>query len=132
MKRWNKFKILKAKLVENITKQLRGNYDKQVQNLNEQLKQTVEINNKTKEETSLLYKKELELKKHELNSISQQYERQVSNFTKPNEQNSRAKTQIEDLEKQLLRAKSFSQINWKVVLVAIAIGVLLGKLFHIG
>ncbi len=43
-----------------------------------------------------------------------------------------AKTQIEDLEIQLLRAKSFSQINWKVVLVAIAIGILLGKLFHIG
>jgi len=132
MKRWNKFKILKAKLVENITKQLRGNYDKQVQNLNEQLKQTVEINNKTKEETSLLFKKELEFKKHELNSISQQYERQVADFTKANEQNSLAKAQIEDLEKQLLRAKSFSQINWKVVLVAIAIGILLGKLFHIG
>ncbi len=90
------------------------------------------MNNKTKEETSLLYKKELELKKHELNSISQQYERQVADFTKANEQNSRAKTQIEDLEKQLLRAKSFSQINWKVVLVAIAIGVLLAKLFHFG
>ncbi len=69
------------------------------------------MNNKTKEETSLLYKKELELKKHELNSIYQQYERQVADFTKANEQNSLAKTQIEDLEKQLLRAKSFSQIN---------------------
>lgn len=97
-----------------------------------QLKLTEEMNNKTKEETSLLYKKELELKKHELNSISQQYKRQAADFTKANEQNSRAKTQIEDLEKQLLRAKSFSQINLKVVLVAIAIGVLLAKLFHFG
>src|SRR3954471_22220059 len=51
----------KAKLVEDITKQLEANYVKQIQNLQEHLKAAEELHARSARDTEVLYKKEIDL-----------------------------------------------------------------------
>ena len=52
---------LKAKLIADVSRQFKGNYDKQIQTRNERLQATGELNDRAKNDVSSHYQKEIEL-----------------------------------------------------------------------
>src|SRR4028119_898262 len=105
----------KAKLIDDISRQFKANYDKQIQTLIEKLKATEELNERAKNDISLNYQKEIELQKKEIESLNTQYANQMEQLAKLNEERaSLAKTQIEQLT--LAKAQSSSAINWAFVI----------------
>ena len=74
------------------------------------------------------YQKEIELQKKEIDSHNTQYENQMEQLAKLNEERaSLAKTQIEQLKMELAKAQTSSAINWVMVIAAIILGLLIGR-----
>jgi dynactin complex subunit len=116
----------KAKLIEDISRQFKATYDKQIQTLGEKIKATEELNERARNDISSNYQKEIELQKKEIESLNTQYAIQMEQLAKLNEERaSLAKTQIEQLKMEL--AKSSSAINWAFVIAAIILGLLIGR-----
>ena len=106
----------RAKLVEDITKQLEANYAKQIQNLEEHLKTAEELHAKSTLNTEVLYKKEMELLSGQLTATTQQYQQQM-------EELQRIKS-----EKKLLVSKQINTIiYWILIIMAMIVGILIGK-----
>ncbi|TKK70349.1 hypothetical protein FC093_06275 [Ilyomonas limi] len=106
----------KAKLVEDITKQLEANYTKQIQNLEAHIKATAELHTKDVENTEALYKKELALLSGQLSNTMQQHQQQVQELQKVKG------------EKQLLVKKQINTIiYWLLVIIAVIVGIIIGK-----
>jgi F0F1-type ATP synthase delta subunit len=63
----------KAKLIEDISRQFKATYDKQIQTLGEKIKATEELNERARNDISSNYKKEIELQKKEFESFNTQY-----------------------------------------------------------
>jgi len=106
----------RAKLVEDITKQLEANYAKQIQNLQEHIKATEELHAKAAENTEVLYKKELELLSGQLAAATQQHRQQMEELQKLKN------------EKQLLATKQVNTIiYWLLIILAVIAGVIIGK-----
>ena len=118
----------KAKLIDDISRQFKANYDKQIQTLSEKLKATEELNERAKNDISSNYEKEIELQKKQIDNLNIQYVNQMEQLAKLNEERaSVAKTQIEQLKMELAKAQSSSAINWAFVIAAVILGMLIGK-----
>ena len=116
----------KAKLIDDISRQFKANYDKQIQTLSEKLKATEELNERAKNDISLNYQKEIDLQKKQIENLNTQYANQMKQLGKLNEERaSLVKTQIEQLKMEL--AQSSSAINWAFVIAAIILGLLIGR-----
>jgi exonuclease VII large subunit len=94
----------KAKLVEDITKQLEGNYKKQIENLNQSLSTLTTTNSK---EVNVLTQ-QLEATKQEKQSCSQQ---------------------LKELQQQLEKKSQLNIYTILLIIAALIIGLLVGKLF---
>jgi len=106
----------KAKLVEDITKQLEANYTRQIQNLEAQLKAATELHATATSNTEALYKKEMELLHHQLAAAAQQYQLQVQELDKIKE------------EKQALAKRQLNTIiYWLLIIIAVVVGIVIGK-----
>jgi hypothetical protein len=106
----------KAKLVEDITKQLEANYTKQIQNLEEQLKATGELHTKEAKNTEVLYRKEMELLATQLAATTQQHQQQMQELQKLRE------------EKQVLSKRQMGTVvYWLLIVAAIITGIIIGK-----
>jgi len=106
----------KAKLVEDITRQLEANYTKQIQNLQEHLKAAEELHTKSAQSTESLYKKEMELLNNQLAATTQQHQQQMQELQK-----------IRD-EKHLLTKEQINTIiYWVLIIVALFVGIIIGK-----
>jgi exonuclease VII large subunit len=107
----------KAQLVESVTKQLQTNYEKQVQNLEEKLKATEELNSK-----------QVDLYKSQIESLASQYQNQIKELDKVGEQKANfSLSRISDLEAKLAQAKNYKLISWVLVLIAIVLGIIVGR-----
>lgn len=99
----------KAKLVEDITKQLEANYGRQIKLLEQEIKTKEEAHNKQGQSVDALYKKEIMLLKDQLMGTREQYEARIRHM---------AKQKAEPVNKVLY---------WALVAAAIIIGMFLGK-----
>jgi rRNA maturation endonuclease Nob1 len=114
-------------LIDDVSRQFKANYDKQIQILNEKLKVAEELNERAKNDISSNYQKEIELQKKQIESLNTHYANQMEQLAKLNEERAfLAKTQIEQLKMELAKAQSSSAINWAFVIAAIILGVLIG------
>ena len=109
----------KAKLVEDITKQLEANYIKKICNLEEHIKTTEELHIKAAKNTEALYKKEMELLTNQLASTAQQQEQQVKELEK-----------IKDEKQHLAKKQTHTIIYWILIILAALIGLMIGKGFN--
>jgi exodeoxyribonuclease VII large subunit len=117
----------KAKLVADITTQIKTNYDKQLQNLSEKLKQTEDLHSKTLENFTSLYQQEVEMLKKQIEGINEQDSSQLTQIQNINEEKV-------NLAKIQMQAKTTTQstINlvWILVVIALVVGLLIGKDYH--
>ncbi len=106
----------RAKLVEDITRQLEANYNKQIQNLEEHLKAATELHSKSAQNTEALYKKEIDLLTSQLAVTTQQHQQQMKELQ-----------QIKD-EKHLLSKEQINTIiYWVLIIVALIAGIIIGR-----
>ena len=120
----------KAKLVADITTQLTANYDKQLQNLSEKLKQTEDLHAKSIETSTSLYQRELEMLKQQIDGINLQHREQMAQVQRISEEKvNLAKAQIQDAQAKAT-GQSTVKIVWVLVAVALVIGILVGKGCH--
>jgi exodeoxyribonuclease VII large subunit len=106
----------KAKLVEDITKQLEANYNKQIQNLEEHLKAAEELHTKSAQNTETLYKKEMDLLTSQLAATSQQHQQQMKELQR-----------IKDEKQWLAKEQINTIIYWVLIIIALIIGIIIGK-----
>ena len=110
----------KARLVEEITIQLKANYEKQIFNLNDKIKATEQLFEKFKEENTSIHGKELEMLRKQNESIKLQYQNEISSIKRLGEEKERfAKQQIESLKNQA--APGGFNFGWLVVALAVII-----------
>jgi exodeoxyribonuclease VII large subunit len=120
----------KAKLVNDITQQLTANFNKQIQNLQEQLKLSREHHDRTKEDLAKTYNQKEVLYKQETQTLNQH----VRTLTTQLNSQERLIKQAEDsawfYKRQLreVQGKSGSSISRIVgiVIIALIIGVIIG------
>ncbi len=106
----------KAKLVEDITKQLEANYAKQIQNLEEHIKAAEELHARSARDTEVLYKKETDMLSSQLAIITQQHQQQLKELQ-----------QVKD-EKQVFTSKQVNTIiYWLLIIIAVIVGIVIGK-----
>lgn len=142
------FEKSKAKLVQDITNQLSANYSKQIQNLNEQLKATKELHEKTKEEAKKNHSDQLIILTNKIKTIEDLHKTQLQQIN--NLQNDKFKSlneQIQNLnsqqkqkdvliqqannlassyQKQLNDSKENTSFGWIAILIAAVVGLLIG------
>jgi exonuclease VII large subunit len=107
----------KAQLIDNITKQLQVNYEKQILNFVDKLKATEEINLKQSE----FYKQQIE-------SSTGQYQNQLLERQKLNDEKIKvSQARITALEQRESQANASRLIYWVIVIAAIIVGVLIGR-----
>jgi exodeoxyribonuclease VII large subunit len=102
----------KAGLVEDITRQLKAIYEKQIETLNKQIESLKELNKQTLENTIQVNQKEVGLLQSQMEELKQQHRLKV--------------IEVEGLQKKV---KSSASIVFMVVLIvaAIMIGIVIGK-----
>lgn len=106
----------KARLIEDITKQLEANYTKQIQNLEAHLKAAEELHTKEANNTEAVYKKEMELLAAQLATAHQQHQLQVQELQKIK------------VEKQTLANKQMNTVfYWLLVIIAVIAGIIIGR-----
>lgn len=142
------FEKSKAKLVQDITNQLSANYSKQIQNLNEQLKATKELHEKTKEEAKKNHSDQLVILTNKIKTIEDLHKTQLQQIN--NLQNDKFKSlneQIQSLinqqkqkdnliqqanslassyQKQLQEVQSQTGYSLIIVIIAAIIGIVIG------
>lgn len=106
----------KAKLVENITKQLEANYTKQIQHLEEHLKTAETLHAKEAMNTAALYKKEMELLSNQLASASHQYQQQTDELQ-----------QLRREKQALVKKQTNTIVYWMLIIIAVIAGIIIGK-----
>ena len=131
----------KAKLVEAITIQLKANYEKQLQNLNEKLKAVEELKNKSAEESNRLHDEKVKalysqielLTKNHANQLNQTQQLQIEKLAvlqkqidSSNEQNSSKDELLKSYKRQIQELESKPSVNWLAVAIAIVIGIAIG------
>ena len=131
----------KAKLVEAITIQLKANYEKQLQNLNEKLKAVEELKNKSAEESNRLHDEKVKalysqielLTKNHANQLNQTQQLQFEKLAvlqkqidSSNEQNSSKDELLKSYKRQIQELESKPSVNWLAVAIAIVIGIAIG------
>jgi exodeoxyribonuclease VII large subunit len=108
----------KAKLIDSVKAQLTAGYQKEIDNLNQKLKDNEELRIRTASDLEKVYQEKMAL----LNSqLSGEQKLQNERITVLNEQISNYKTQLTHLEGK-------SSINWVAIIVAVILGLIIGYL----
>ncbi len=108
----------KAKLVEQVTVQLKANYDKQILNLTEKLTASQQLFEKSKVENTLLHAKELEMLKKQIEIFRVQHQNELESIKKLHaDRELFAKQQIDEI--RLQKVQPGFRYGWAVVLVAV-------------
>ena len=107
----------KAKLVDDITKQLQANYEHKIKNLEDQIKAKEEAHQKTGQSTETLYKQEITLLKEQAATTSLQHQNRLAELQRLSE------------EKVKLAKQSGSNtvIYWILIIAAVMIGIVIGR-----
>lgn len=109
----------KAKLIDSVKAQLTAGYQKEIDNLNQKLKDNEELRIKTASDLEKVYQEKMAL----LNSqLSGEQKLQNERIAVLNDQISNYKTQLTNLE-------SKSSLNWVAIIVAVILGLIIGYLF---
>lgn len=109
----------KAKLASDISKQMATNYDKQIQNLNEQLKATKEFQINQQNQFNSLQNEKLKAFNLQFENLEKQ-QKQKDNLIQ------QSNNLVFNLQKQLKEAESKSRIGPIGIVVAIVIGIIIG------
>ncbi len=106
----------KAKLAEDITKQLEANYAKQIQNLEAHIKGAEELHAKATQHTEVVYKKEVDLLAAQLANTTQQHQQQLAELQKHADEKQASATH-----------KTSTAIYWILIIIAAIAGIVIGK-----
>lgn len=106
----------KAKLVEDITRQLEANYSKQIQNLEAHLKSAETLHTQAVVNTEALYKKEMELLAGQLAATTQQQRQQLEELEK-----------VKDEKQWLAKKQATVRLYWILIVVAVIAGIFIGR-----
>jgi exodeoxyribonuclease VII large subunit len=107
----------KAKLIESVKSQLTANYEKQIANLNEQLKANDQLRLNTAREMEQVYKEKMEVLNQQLTSTQNLQAEKVIVLQE----------QIKAYQAQL---QTKTPANWLIVVVAVVIGLIIGYLLN--
>lgn len=121
----------RAQLVESVKKQLTANYQKEIDNLKQQLQSVEELKKKNNDDLEKVYNEKISGLNNQIALITNNYNQQLGETQKLqqekliilNEQLATYRAQISGLENK-------SSINWIAVIVAILIGLALGYALH--
>lgn len=116
----------KAKLVEDITTQLKGEYEKQVANLREKLNSVEELHRKALDNSTGTFEKEIAILRQQMQMITDNHKEQMRQIENLSEE------KLKLVNAQLLDAKNSasqkgSVLPWIFVAIALLVGLLLGK-----
>jgi exodeoxyribonuclease VII large subunit len=110
----------KARLIDSVKAQLTANYQKEIDNLNEQLKANEGLRVKTVNDLEQVYKEKMEVLYTQLNGNLQLQQEKVSVL---NEQINAYKAQMSGMENK-------TGTNWALVIIAIILGIVIGYLLN--
>lgn len=131
----------KAKLVESVTAQLKANYQKQIDNLNEKIKAIEELKTKTTSEIQRVNEEQVSALKGQIEIIKKSYDEQQlklqhlqseklsvlnEQIKLLTEQNKSKDTLINSFRSKISNLESQSSFNWAAVIVGIIIGLIIG------
>jgi exonuclease VII large subunit len=131
----------KAKLVEAVTAQLKANYQKQIENLNSQLKAQEQLKTKSIEDIQKVSQEKVIALEQEVTLAKKNYQEHVQESQKLHEQRSRLLQQqveaankeskskdvmIASYKQKVDNLKGKGSVNWIAVIIAVAIGVIIG------
>jgi exodeoxyribonuclease VII large subunit len=108
----------KARLIESVKAQLTAGYQKEIDNLNQKLKDNEELRNKTANDLEKVYQEKISLLNFQL---SGEQKLQSERITVLNEQINTYKAQLSNLEGR-------SSVNWIAVGIAVLLGLIIGYL----
>lgn len=112
----------KARLVEQITTQLRANYDKQVLNLNETIRSNAQLYEKYKQEIALLHSKDIEVLRSQVENMRLQSQTEIAALKRIADEREKL---ISSLQSQQTRPFSY---GWIIVLAVAVVLVLVMKM----
>ena len=117
----------RAQLIDSVKKQLTAGYQKEIDNLKEQLKQVNELKISSTANLDKIYKEQIEGLNNQITLITHNYNQQTGETQKlQNEKLSILNEQIKTYKAQVSTLENKSSVNWTVVILAIIMGVIIG------
>jgi len=118
----------KAKLVQAITTQLKANYEKQLENLNDKLKSLEELRRKSAEDMKGAHDERIIALNSQITTLNTNHEKQLAAIS---QQNKAKDDLVNSYQRQLQSLESRTpSINWTAVIIAIIIGFIIGIAMH--
>ncbi|MES2275432.1 MAG: exodeoxyribonuclease VII large subunit [Bacteroidota bacterium] len=119
----------RAQLVESVKKQLTANYQKEIDNLKQQLLATEELKKKNNEDLEKVYNEKIAGLNEQITLVTNSYQQQLhetqklqtEKLTILNEQLNTYKAQVSILENK-------SSVNWTLVIIGVLLGLIIGYL----
>jgi exodeoxyribonuclease VII large subunit len=119
----------KAKLVETVTVQLKANYEKQIENLNEKIKGLEELKKQSTGDLEKVYSEKINLLQQQITIGKKNYQRQLEESRRlQGEKIAVLNEQLSSYQSQLALFKNKTTFGWAAIILAIIIGLIVGFL----
>lgn len=119
----------RAQLVESVKKQLTANYQKEIDNLRQQLVTVEELKKKNNEDLEKVYNEKISGLNGQISLLTNTYNQQLAETQNlQNEKLIMLNEQLNNYKAQITSLENKSSINWTVVIVAIVLGLIIGYL----
>jgi len=119
----------RAQLVESVKKQLTANYQKEIDNLKQQLQTVEDLKKKNNEDLEKIYSEKISALNSQITLLTNNYNQQISETQKlQHEKIGILNEQINNYKAQVSSLESKSSVNWTVIVIAVILGIIIGYL----
>ncbi|WP_345955262.1 exodeoxyribonuclease VII large subunit [Mucilaginibacter sp. PAMB04168] len=119
----------RAQLVESVKKQLTANYEKEINNLKQQIKAVEELKKKNNEDLEKVYSEKINGLNSQISLLTNTYNQQLGESQKlQNEKQAIFNDQVNNYKAQLSKLENKSSVNWTAVIIAVILGIIIGML----
>ena len=119
----------RAQLVESVKKQLTANYQKEIDNLKQQLQTTEELKKKNNEDLEKVYNEKIAGLNEQIKMLTNTYNQQIGETQKlQNEKLVILSEQLNTYKAQVATLEKKSSVNWMLVIIGILLGLIAGYL----
>ena len=123
--------ISRAQLVESVKKQLTASYQKEIDNLKQQLLVVEELKKKNNEDLEKVYKEKINGLNGQITLLTNTYNQQSDETQKlQNEKLGILNDQINTYKVQVSSLESKTSVNWTMVFIAVIVGLIIGYLLR--
>jgi exodeoxyribonuclease VII large subunit len=122
----------RAQLVESVKKQLTANYQKEIENLKQQLQTVEELKKKNNEDVEKVYSEKIIGLNSQITLLTNTYNQQLNETQKlQNEKLVILNEQLSIYKAQVSKFESNASINWIAVIIAVITGLIIGYLLKV-